>query len=59
MVTVNGMYRLSSNSQQNTRQGVKQSWGVVGGSEVCADVSVKRGIIGYTMEGLVMIQYPT
>jgi hypothetical protein len=33
---------------------VKQSWGVVAGSEECADVSVKRGIVGYTMEQLVM-----
>lgn len=54
-----GICRLSGNSYQNTRQGVKQSWGVVGGSEVCADVSVKRGIIGYMMEVLVMIQYQT
>jgi hypothetical protein len=51
-----GICRLSGNIYQNTRQGVKQSWGVVGGSEVRAAVPVKRGIIGYTMEELVMIQ---
>jgi len=56
VVTVNRICNICGNSYQNTRQGVKQSWGVVGGSEVCADVSVKRGIIGYTMEELVMIQ---
>lgn len=43
MVTVNRICSVLGNSYQNTRQGVKQSRGVVGGSDVCADVSVKRG----------------